>query len=66
MSTADGHGATDAGTEVEGDGHHGDAGHGADHAEPLGPVDVRAWALALLGVGVGLLVVVALWVATSA
>jgi hypothetical protein len=34
--------------------------------EALGSIDVAAWAAALLGAGIGALVVVALWVAISA
>ncbi len=40
------------------------SGHGdAPAAEPLGPVDLRAWAYALMGGAVGLVVVVALFIA---
>ncbi len=40
------------------------AGHGhAPAAEPLGPIDLRAWAYAVMGGAVGLVVVVALFVA---
>ena len=46
-------------------GHHGDAheddhGHGGD---TLGPIDLRAWGAAVLGIAGGLLVVVVLYVA---
>jgi hypothetical protein len=47
-------------------GSHG-AGHGHDAAsEPLGPVDVAAWGYALAGGAVGLLVALALYVASAA
>jgi hypothetical protein len=50
------------------DAHDSHAGHGTHEVmgEPLGPVDVAAWAAALLGAGIGALVLVALWVAISA
>jgi hypothetical protein len=43
-----------------GDGH----GHGA-LAEPLGPVDTRAWAAALGGAALGMIVIVALYLSIS-
>ncbi len=46
-----------------------DAQHGHGHApsgEPLGPVDVTAWAYALGGSLLGLLVIVALYIARGA
>lgn len=54
--------------DMEGLGRHGDEhtsdGHG--HGEPrLGPIDWGAWAYAILGVAVGLLVVVAFSLATT-
>lgn len=46
-----------------------DAGHGghgaAAQAEPLGPIDVRAWGYAVVGGGLGLLVAVVLYLAAS-
>lgn len=41
-----------------------DVGHG--HGEPrLGPLDWQGWAYAAVGVGFGLLVAVAFWLATA-
>jgi hypothetical protein len=43
------------------------ADHDHDHAaEPLGPIDVTAWAYALAGGAVGLLVALAMFVARGA
>ena len=42
----------------------GDAGHAA--SEPLGPVDLTAWAYAIAGSALGILVVLALYVARGA
>jgi hypothetical protein len=54
----DGHGPDD---------HSGAGGHGhpAHESEPLGPIDVTAWAYALAGVALGVLVVLALYVAST-
>ena len=41
--------------------------HGDDHAaEALGPMDVRVWGAALLGIALGLVVAVCFFVATAA
>jgi hypothetical protein len=50
------------------DSHDSHDGHGAHEmaGEALGPIDVAAWTAALLGAGIGALVVMALWVAISA
>ncbi len=57
------HGAAD---DVPGheppDGDHG--GHD-EHAEPLGPIDVRAWAAGAVGILLGLVVVACMFVATG-
>jgi hypothetical protein len=47
-----------------GDGHGAGHGHG-DDAEPLGPPDLVAWAYAIVGGAVGLVVVLALYVAAN-
>jgi hypothetical protein len=49
---------------------HPDAGHGSGHdrdepGEPLGPVDVRAWAYALVGGAIGVVTAAALFAASS-
>ena len=40
-----------------------DAGHGATTSEPLGPVDVTAWAYALVSGAVGLILALAMFIA---
>jgi hypothetical protein len=43
------------------------AGHGADEAdEPLGPIDVVAWAYTLAGAALGVVTVLTLYVASTA
>jgi hypothetical protein len=54
----DGHGPDDHG----GAGGH---GHPAHESEPLGAVDVAAWAYALTGAALGVLVVIALYMAST-
>jgi hypothetical protein len=54
-------GHSDPGAHGAGDGH----GHGAP-AEPLGPVDRRAWAAAIGGAAIGVVVILALYVAIQA
>lgn len=47
--------------------HGGGRGHDEHaHEEPLGPLDLRAWAAALAGAAIAALVAVALFVATQA
>jgi hypothetical protein len=63
------------GTELDHEAHgdHGDpSAHGSvdDHghgtpAEPLGPVDVRAWAAAIGGAALGIVVILALYLSIS-
>jgi hypothetical protein len=66
MATADAHGHPDP-TETDthavdtGDGH----GHGAS-SEPLGPIDRRAWAAAIGGGALGIVVIVALYLSLQA
>jgi hypothetical protein len=58
LDVHDGHGPDD----------HGDAGghgHPAHESEPLGPIDLAAWGYALAGAGLGLVVVIALYVAST-
>jgi hypothetical protein len=50
-----------AGPEAHASGH----GHAGEPTEPLGPIDLAAWAYAVGGAVIGLLVVVALFVASS-
>ena len=50
-----------AATDAHGD-HPEDLGH-ASPSEPLGPVDVVAWGYAIVGAAIGILVVLALFVA---
>jgi hypothetical protein len=56
---------------VHGPGNHLDAhvaghgAHGATEAQPLGPIDVGAWAYALVGAALGLLVAAVLYLAAS-
>ena len=47
---------------------HGDDGHADDahSTEPLGPIDVTAWATGIVGVALGLVVAVALALSTGA
>jgi hypothetical protein len=42
-----------------------DGGHGLADAEPLGPIDLRGWAYALIGGGLGVVVLVVLYLAAS-
>jgi hypothetical protein len=58
--------STDLADRAELHGH--DSGHDSEHAaeEPLGPVDVTTWAYALAGALLGLLVVLALYLASGA
>ena len=66
MATADAHGQPDP-TETDthavdtGDGH----GHGPE-SEPLGPVDQRAWAAAIGGGALGIVVILALYLSLQA
>lgn len=53
---------TDHGEGSHGDSH--DDHHG--HGEPLGPIDVKAWVLTIVGIAAGLLVAAVLFVATTA
>jgi hypothetical protein len=66
MGTADAHGhadptETDTHAADQGDGH----GHGSS-SEPLGPVDRRAWAAAIGGGALGIVVIVALYLSLQA
>jgi hypothetical protein len=47
---------------------HGDDGHADDAqaSEPLGPIDIAAWATGIVGVALGLVVAVALALSTGA
>ena len=64
----DAHAATTAADHTDhGQGSHGDSHddhHG--HGEPLGPVNVRAWLLTIVGIALGLLVAYVLFLATTA
>ena len=58
----------DAVNEMHGAGH--DVEHHSEHGqesaiEPLGPVDLMAWAYAIAGGAVGVIVALALWVASA-
>lgn len=45
---------------------HGDEGHDPDHdGEQLGPVDWGAWGASLLGVGLGLVIALVMYLAIS-
>jgi len=65
---------TDVPGHAEAVAHHSTADHGDDHGhddhahaeEPLGPIDVRAWGAALLGVILGAVVAWCFVMATSA
>ena len=59
--SSDAHGSAGLG-DAHGDSH-GD--HGVPGSEPLGPIDVRSWAYALIGAALGLLVVAVLFVASA-
>lgn len=69
--TADPH-ADDAPGHARAVDHHDTSDHGDDHdhddhghaEEPLGPIDVRAWGAALLGVALGLVTAACFMVAT--
>jgi hypothetical protein len=45
--------------------HGGSHGHGTVEDEPLGPVDLAAWAYAVAGAALGLLLVIALYLAST-
>jgi hypothetical protein len=67
MSETDTAGHTTVDEHVTGEAVGHDAGHGHGAAgEPLGPPDLMAWAYALTGGAVGLVVALALWVAAAA
>jgi len=60
---------THASTDEAGDSHGHDADHGGTHGSagtPLGPVDLTTWAYALGGSVLGLLTLLALYVARGA
>jgi hypothetical protein len=68
------HGAADdvAGHEPAGGDRVGEDAHAGDghdihdaHGEPLGPIDVRAWAAGAVGIVLGLVVVACMWAATG-
>jgi hypothetical protein len=40
-------------------------GHGTEAKEPLGPIDVAAWAYALVGAGLGVVVAISLYLAAT-
>jgi hypothetical protein len=52
------HGADDHGAEHG----HDDHAHGS---EELGPIDTMAWGALLLGIGLGLIVALTMWLSTS-
>ncbi len=61
--------ASDAPGHADAVGHHAPDDHGDDHNhgdEPLGPIDVRAWGAAVLGVAFGLVTAACFVIATTA
>lgn len=66
--------ATDVPGHADAVGHHSTDDHGDDHGhddhghgdEPLGPIDLRAWSAALLGVAFGVVTAACFVIATGA